>query len=66
MEASDVANFRTPRSDDRGLGGADALPDWAERMTAPWYQRVDWFKLGVWLGLAAFLCFFWWGVARAI
>lgn len=31
-----------------------------------WYHRMDWFKVAVWIGLAAFCWLFWYGVARAI
>ena len=31
-----------------------------------WYHRVDWFKLAVWMGLAAYCWLFWYGVAKAL
>lgn len=31
-----------------------------------WYHRVDWFKVLVWIGCAAYCGAFWYGVARAI
>ena len=41
-------------------------PDTEGRQAVGGPMRIDWFKLLVWIGCAAYVWLFWYGVARAL